>query len=276
MPGAAKFVLIFVVVMVVLRLLLLLFERVNLYFPLRRIEATPEAIGLPYEDVTIKTSDGVSINGWFIPAADSARGILFFHGNAGNISHRLDTIKLFHDMGLNTLIVDYRGYGRSEGRPSEKGLYLDADAAYRYLSSRPGIDPDSIIAFGRSLGGAVALELAGRRKLSAIIVESAFTSTADIGREIFPFLPAKLLVTQNYNSLERVGSLSIPKLFIHSRDDEIIPFRHGQRLFEAAAEPKSFHVMSGGHNEAFLLPENNYGDVLKGFIESLPPSGSAQ
>ena len=266
MPGPVKLLIWVIIVGVAIRLFLLFFERANLYFPVRRIEATPNDIGLAYDDVTITTSDGIALNGWFVPSPDSRRGILFFHGNAGNISHRLDTIRIFHELGLNTLIIDYRGYGGSAGRPSENGLYLDAEAAYDHLARRPGIDTASMVAFGRSLGGAVAVELAGRRDLSAIIIESAFTSTTDMAKELLPFLPARLLVTQKYDTLAKVGSLSVSKLFIHSRDDDIVPFSHGERLFEAASEPKSMHVMRGRHNEAFLLPENNYTPALESFL----------
>ena len=267
MSGTIKLIIGIIAALVAARLLLFLFERANLYFPMRRIEATPADIGLRFEDVTITTADGVPLHGWFVPAPGSRRGILFFHGNAGNISHRLDTIRIFHEIGLNTLIIDYRGYGRSGGRPSEKGLYVDAEAAYDYISSRPDIDPASLVAFGRSLGGAVGIELAARRTLSAIIIDSTFTSTADMARELIPFLPARVLITQKYDSLDKVGSLSIPKLFIHSRDDEIVPFHHGESLFEAAAEPKKMHIMRGGHNEAFLLSENNYLQTLRDFLD---------
>lgn len=269
MPGAGKLLVGAVVVVAALRLLLLMFERANLYFPYRKIEATPGEIGLTYEDVTITTSDGVAIHGWFVPAAGSRRGILFFHGNAGNISHRLDTLRIFHDLGLNTLIIDYRGYGRSKGRPSEKGIYRDAEAAYDYLASRPELDGDSLVAFGRSLGGAVAVELATRKKPAALIVESAFASTAAIGKELLPFLPVGALVTQRYDSLARVGSLTLPKLFIHSRDDEMIPFSHGEKLYGAAAPPKEFHAIHGGHNGGFLLPENDYPETLEAFLDSV-------
>jgi fermentation-respiration switch protein FrsA (DUF1100 family) len=280
MPGAVRILIGALVAAAVVRYFLLFFERFNLYFPTRTLEATPREIGLAYEDVWLTAADGISIHGWFIPASvplsgtpggrpapGSRRGILFFHGNAGNISHRLQTIEIFHALGLNTLIIDYRGYGKSGGRPSEKGIYLDADAAYRYMSARDGIDPDSLIAFGRSLGGAVAIELATTRKLSALIVESAFTSTADIGREVLPFLPVRLLVTQRYDSIRKVKSITIPKLFIHARDDEIIPFSHGRRLFEAAAEPKRFAELRGGHNDAFMLPENDYPHILRQFLK---------
>lgn len=273
MHGAVKWGIGLCAAAVALRYFLLLFERANLYFPTRPIEATPREIGLAYEEVRLTTADGVRISGWYIPAAPPAprrRAVLFFHGNAGNISHRLQTIAVFHDLGLDTLIIDYRGYGRSGGRPSEKGLYLDAEAAYDWLRARPETDPGAIVAFGRSLGGAVAIELARRRRLSALIVESAFASTAEIGGEVLPFLPVRLLVTQRFDSIGKVGSIRVPKLFLHGVDDEIIPFSHGERLFAAAAEPKRFVALAGGHNDAFMLPENDYPEVLRAFIAGLP------
>jgi len=286
--GAVKLLIGLAAGAVAARYLLLFFERGNLYFPTRALESTPREIGLAYEDVHLTASDGVKIHGWYIPAnvsltpfisspgqaggpsPGSRRGILFFHGNAGNISHRLQTIRILHDLGLDTLIIDYRGYGRSGGRPSEKGLYLDAEAAYDWLRARPEIDQGSIVAFGRSLGGAVAIELAKRRPVFALIVESAFTSTADIGREVLPFLPVRLLVTQKFDSIGKVGSITVPKLFIHGRHDEIIPFSHGKRLFAAAAEPKQFFPMAGGHNDGFMLPENDYPAVLGRFLAEHP------
>ncbi|MEI6634708.1 MAG: alpha/beta hydrolase [Chlamydiota bacterium] len=301
MHGAVKLLIGVVAGVVGVRYFLIFFERSNLYFPTRAIEATPREIGLAYEDVRLTASDGVTIHGWYIPATiplapktpppgraskparlslgaggpatGPRRGILFFHGNAGNISHRLQTIRIFHDLGLDTLIIDYRGYGKSAGRPSEKGLYLDAEAAYDWLRARPGTDPGSIVAFGRSLGGAVAVECALRRKVSALIVESAFTSTADIGREVLPFLPVRLLVTQKFDSIGKIGSITVPKLFIHGRDDEIIPFSHGKRLFEAAAEPKRFVPLAGGHNDGFILAENDYPAVLGRFLAEHPGAG---
>lgn len=303
MHGAVKLLIGVAVGAAAARHFLSFFERANLYFPTRALESTPREIGLAYEDVFLASSDGVKIHGWYIPAdipssptprshlrggisvpptrwngggkreTAGRRGVLFFHGNAGNISHRLQTIRILHDLDLDTLIIDYRGDGRSGGRPSENGLYLDAEAAYDWMCARPEADPASIAAFGRSLGGAVAVELTRRRKISALIVESAFTSTADIGREVLPFLPVRLLVTQRFDSIGKVGSLAVPKLFLHGRDDEIIPFSHGERLFAAAAAPKRFVPLAGGHNDAFMLPGNDYPAVLGRFLAEYPSGG---
>ena len=276
MPGIMKLLAGIVVAAVCLRCFFLVFERANLYFPTRTLEAAPDEIGLAYQDVFLTASDGVKLHGWFIPSAARGRAVLFFHGHAGNISHRLQTIAILHRLGLAALMIDYRGYGRSGGRPSEEGLYRDAEAAYDWLRARPEIDPSSIVAFGRSLGGAVAVELARRRTVSALIVESAFSSTADIGREVLPFLPVRLLVTQRFDSIAKVGSLAVPKLFIHARQDEIIPFSHGERLFRAAAEPKRFVALRGGHNDAFLLPENAYPGILARFFGEVSGAGPSK
>lgn len=284
MRGAVKAGIGLCVAAVALRYLLILFERANLYFPARRIEATPGEIGLAHEEVAIAAADGVRISGWYIPSGGAGggspapgaspsrprRGILFFHGNAGNISHRLQTIAVFHDLGLSTLIIDYRGYGGSGGRPSEKGLYLDAEAAYDWLRARREIDPDSIVAFGRSLGGAVAVELARRREVSALILEGTFTSTEEIAGEMIPFPPVRLLVTQRFDSIGKVGSIRVPKLFLHAADDEIIPFSHAERLFAAAAGPKRLVALAGGHNDAFMLPGNDYREILRSFLAGVP------
>ena len=238
-----------------------------LYFPSRQIEATPDSIGLSYDDVTIMTADGLKISAWHIPAPDARGVVLFCHGNAGNISHRLDSIRIFHDLGLSVLIFDYRGYGKSEGSPGEKGTYLDAEAAWDYLVKVKGVDPATIVIFGRSLGSAVAAELALTRKAAALIIESGFTSVPDMGRKLFPHLPVRLLARFHYATVDKVDRISIPKLFIHSPDDEVISYDQGMILYEKAAEPKEFLRILGGHNEGFLLSGDAYTSGLKRFIE---------
>ncbi|MGB2662251.1 MAG: alpha/beta hydrolase [Candidatus Omnitrophota bacterium] len=243
------------------------FERSSVYFPYRAIESTPALIGLPYEDIYFETSDGVKINAWFIPAPGVPRGtILFCHGNAGNISHRLEIIKMLNDLDLNVFIFDYRGYGKSGGSPSEKGTYLDALAAYEYLESRDDVDKERIIVHGKSLGASVTIDLATKVTPRAVISESAFTSIADIGQEIYPFLPMKLINTIKYDNLSKIETLKMPKLIIHSRDDEIIPFHHGKKLFDKAAEPKEFYQMKGSHNEGILIYRDEYLQRIDEFL----------
>jgi uncharacterized protein len=237
-----------------------------LYFPTKEIENTPAAIGLSFDEVKLKTADGLTITAWHIPAPDARAVLLFCHGNAGNISHRLDSIRIFHDLGLSVLIFDYRGYGRSEGEPTEKGTYLDAEAAWNFLVKDKGIDPARMVIFGRSLGSAVAAELAMRKKAGALIIESGFTSIPDLGRKYYPHMPVSLITRFHYATIDKVSSLALPKLFIHSSEDEIIPYDQGMRLFEKAAEPKEFLKLRGDHNEGFLLSGELYINGLQQFI----------
>lgn len=237
--------------------------------PGRALEATPADRGLEFEPLSIPTRDGETLDGWFIPAGEARGTLLFFHGNAGNISHRLDSVGLFHRLGLNVLIFDYRGYGRSSGKPSEAGLYRDAEAAWRYLTGERATPADEIVLFGRSLGGAVAVWLAGRVRPAGLIVESSFTSVPDMGAEIYPWLPVRLLARNRFDSRARIGGVKVPVLIIHSRQDEIIPFRHGRRLFEAAAEPKQFLEIAGGHNDGFYVSGEKYREGISEFLDGV-------
>jgi fermentation-respiration switch protein FrsA (DUF1100 family) len=237
-----------------------------IYFPTKEIEKTPAAIGLSFEEVALKTSDGLTIAAWYVPAPDARAVLLFCHGNGGNMSHRLDSIRIFHDLGLSVLIFDYRGYGRSEGAPTEKGTYLDAEAAWHFLVKDKGIDPARMVIFGRSLGSAVAAELAMRKKAGALIIESGFTSIPDIGKKYYPYMPVSLITRFHYATIDKVSSLALPKLFIHSPEDEVIPSDHGVRLFEKAREPKEFLQIRGGHNEGFLQSGYFYINGLEQFI----------
>lgn len=224
-------------------------EYKSIFYPARSVIYTPASIGLPFEDIFIKTEDHVIINAWLVKSSTAGKGTLIFcHGNAGNIGDRLDKIRLFHRMGLNVLIMDYRGYGKSRGRPSEAGIYKDAAAAYDYLRSREDSAHSPIIGYGDSLGGAVVIDLAAKRDLSALIVHSSFTSAADMAKRIYPFIPSFLLGTK-LDSAAKLRGITAPKLFIHSRADEIVPFQLGERLYQAALQPKEFLEISGGHND---------------------------
>ena len=244
-------------------------ERSSIYYPRREVEATPDEIDLRFEDVYFTSSDGVKLNGWFIPAENPRGTVLVCHGNAGNIGHRLDKIRIFNELGLNVFIFDYRGYGRSAGSPSEKGTYLDARAAYDHLMSRDDIDKEKIVVYGKSLGGAIAIDLATRVPVRAVISNSAFTSTVDMAKGMYPFLPVKYFVSMKYDTISKVGRLKAPKLIIHSGEDEIVPFRHGERLFEAAAEPKEFYRMRGEHNDSIYVYEEEFKRNIHLFLESV-------
>jgi fermentation-respiration switch protein FrsA (DUF1100 family) len=236
--------------------------------PGREPEATPAAVGLAYEDVALQTVDDIRLHAWFIPAENPRATVLFCHGNAGNISHRLDSIRLLHSLGLQVLIFDYRGYGKSEGRPSEKGTFRDVDAAWHYLREVRGLTEAGIIIFGRSLGAAVAADLASRARPAAVILESAFTSVPDMAAEFYPWLPVRLLSRYRYDNLGKVARIARPLLLVHSRQDEIIPFAHGERLFGRAREPKQFLELTGGHNDAFQSSRKAYTHGLKSFLDT--------
>lgn len=254
-----------------LALLLLLFAVQGrlLYFPTRAIEATPADAGLAYEEVGLRAADGVRLQAWYVPAPGDRGTILFFHGNGGNLSHRLDTLRLLHRLGWSTLILSYRGYGRSEGTPTERGTYLDAEAAWRHLVEDRGIPAERVVVFGRSLGGGVAAWLAERHPPGGLILESTFTSVPDLAAGIYPLLPVRLLVRHRYPTLSRLPRIRAPVLVVHGREDEIIPFRHGQRLYDAAREPKAFLEIRGSHNEGFLLSGESYAKGLAAFLDRI-------
>lgn len=243
------------------------FEWSSIYFPDRIVQGTPRLVGLEYENVYFQTSDKVKINAWFIPAKEARGTLLYCHGNAGNIGDRLDIIKMFNSIGLNVLIFDYRGYGKSSGVASERGTYLDADAAYEYLLSRDDIDKDKIIVYGKSLGGAVAVDLALKKDPSILISDSAFTSTTDMARMMYPFLPIERILTIRYDTLSKIDDVKSNKLIIHSREDEIVPFRHGQAIYENARQPKEFFKMRGGHNEGIITYESRYIEYLDDYLK---------
>lgn len=238
-----------------------------LYFPVAPHAATPDLYGLPWEEVWLRTEDGLRLHAWYLPAPhEHAPVLLFFHGNAGNISHRLDSLRLFHELGLAILIPDYRGYGRSEGRPSEHGTHLDARAAWRHLREEMGTPASRIVLFGRSLGAAVAARLATEQHPGAVILESAFTSVPDLGADLYPWLPVRRLARFRYDTLGLMGTIAAPVLILHSQDDEIVPYSHGQRLFAAAGEPRAFISMRGGHNDGFLVTGADYRDGIADFL----------
>jgi len=236
--------------------------------PGRTLIMTPRDSGLDYEDLSIETSDGVKLHGWFIPGR-SNRVLLFFHGNAGNISHRLESIRQFHELGLSVLIIDYRGYGLSGGGITEQGLYRDADAAWRHLTLTRGIQDNDIVIFGRSLGASVAAKLATTQRPAGLIVESSFTSVPDIAQDLYPWLPARWLSRLRHATRDYIKDVHCPVLVIHSRDDEIIPFRHGEAIFEASPQPRTLLELRGTHNDAFVRDERVYLEGVRGFLAAL-------
>jgi len=236
------------------------------HLPSRELTASPADIGLKFETVSINASDQIILHGWFIPAPEEKGVLLFFHGNAGNISHRLDSLKIFFDLGLSSLIIDYRGYGSSQGDISEHGTYLDAESAWKYLTVTKNIPSEKIVVFGRSLGAAIAANSAARYTPGALILESAFTSVPDMAAKLYPIFPVRLLSRYQYNTKKSLLSAKCPVLIIHSPDDEIIPFENGLQLYHSAREPKHMLEIHGGHNEGFLLSGKTYIEGIRKFI----------
>ena len=234
----------------------------------RNLDVTPRQIGLAFEDVELLTGDGIRLHGWFIPSENARGTLLFFHGNAGNISHRLDSIAIFNRMHLDVFIFDYRGYGQSQGRTNETGTYRDAEAAWSYLVETRGIDAGRIIVFGRSLGASIAAWLASRQQPAALILESAFSSVPSMAQRLYPFLPVKWLATFRYDTRQYVSRINCPLLVAHSKNDEIIPYAEGRLVFDAAPADKHFLEMRGGHNDGFIATGQAYTEALSRFIAS--------
>ncbi len=241
-----------------------------IYYPEtgRNIIAAPDDVGLAYESVEISTADSETLHGWFVPAPAANGTVLFFHGNAGNISHRMEYLLMFHRLGYNTFIFDYRGYGQSSGSPSESGTYLDAQSAWRYLTETKNIPPDRIVLFGESLGGAVAAWLAMNERPGVLVLASVFTSVPDMAAKIYPFLPVRLLSRFDYNTIEYLKSATLPVFIAHSPQDEIVPFEHGRALYEAAPVPKQFLELQGGHNSGFIFMQEDWVKALGKFIDT--------
>ncbi len=242
------------------------------HLPSREIVATPPAVGLTYEELELNTADGERLHGWYIPT-DNARGtLLFFHGNAGNLSHRLDSLQIFHRLNLNVLIFDYRGYGRSSGQPSENGTQLDARAAWAYLVDERGESPGHIVLFGRSLGASIAARLATEKQPAALILESAFISVPELAAELYRWLPVRFLARLQYRTRDTLSHVHCPVLVAHSPDDEIIPYRHGRVLYETAPPPKAFLRLTGDHNMGFLLSGESYMHGIDAFLATHLPT----
>lgn len=246
-------------------------EQRTVFIPYRAIEATPKTVGLAYEAVTLVTRDRVRLAAWYIPAAGPDRGtVLFLHGNGGNISHRVEKAAFLHDAGFHVLLVDYRGYGESRGWPTEQGVYEDAETAYVYLTRERHVPASRLLVYGESLGGAVAIELARRHPVRALIIEGSFTSIPDVSKRFLPLIPTQLL-RYRFDSGAKVRTLDVPVLIFHSRNDEVVPFALGRTLFEdAASKVKRFVPLRGAHNEAFYINTEAFRRELDDFLSRLP------
>jgi hypothetical protein len=243
------------------------------WFPGPPPVSTPADQGLAYDDLHLVASDGVTIHAWRLRAPKPVRvAVLVSHGNAGNIEDRIPLARAFLEMGCDVVLFDYRGYGGSGGSPSEEGTYLDAEAAWTWARAA-GFPPEHIVAFGESLGGAVAIELARRHPVAAVIVEDTFTSLADMGARIYPWLPIRLVLRIRYDSIAKIGALHVPVMVIHSRADDLVPFELGERLYAAAAGPKRFLETAGRHNESGFMTRPAWRAEVLAFLESAFPPG---
>ncbi len=247
-------------------------EKRFVFFPRSEIEFTPDQTGLEYEDISFFTQDGLILHGWFVPApgnhgAADGQTWVWFHGNGGNIGHRVEELTLLHQrLNVNLFLFDYRGYGRSQGTPSEKGTYLDARAALQYLLERPDVDPHQIVYFGRSLGAAVAVELAVARPPKGMVLVSPFSSVREMAKMAVPFPAAGWLVRNHYPTISRIRNVQAPVLVIHGDLDETIPIAQGRRLFEAANEPKTFRELTGAaHNDTYIAAPGAFFGALEQF-----------
>ena len=241
-----------------------------IFHPSTDIARTPRDVGLAYQDLYFTTADNVRLNGWFIPHPQANATMIWFHGNAGNIGDRVDNIKLLHDkIYINIFIFDYRGYGRSPGSSSETTTYLDGEAAMNFVRTQLQVDSKNLLIFGRSLGAAVAAEMASRHDSRAVILESPFVSIGEMAKVVLPALPIGPLLSAKFDVVDKVARIKVPLLVLHGDQDEIIPFEHGQRVFAAARQPKQFYPVKGaGHNDTFIIGGNPYYERLRNFIEN--------
>lgn len=245
-------------------------ERFFVYYPERRILQTPAQARLPYQEAAFETASGRKIHGWWLPHPDLKTAILFFHGNAGNISHRLDKLALFSRAGFSTLIFDYGGFGKSEGSPSEQNLYQDGKAAYDYAVKTLKVAPENLVFYGESLGCAVAIELAAREPNGGLILESPFLSLREMAKAHYPLFSS--LAGDKFDNAKKIGGIKTPKLFIHPKQDEIVPFDQGLKLYETAPPPKQHLWMErGDHNSAFLTNAEAYLEAIRRFPSKSPP-----
>jgi len=276
MPIHWAYLIVFVLILAVCTYLF--YPRVEsffIYFPQSSFDFHPEEFRLQYKEAFFDTEDGELLHGWFFPAEKDSPVILHFHGNAGNISHRLDLIQPLLRKGFSVFLFDYRGFGKSSGRPSETGLYRDGIAAWAYLVEKEKIAPERIVLHGHSIGAAVAIEVALQKKVRGLVIESAFTSTKDMAKTLALFALVSPVLPAHYNNLEKISRVPFPMLIIHGERDEIVPFSMGQKLFESAAEPKFLYpVKDAGHNDVLIVGGEKYFKVFAEFARNAKMPGN--
>lgn len=232
------------------------------------MEGSPADVGLAFESLRISTGDGETLDGWYVPARNPRATLLYLHGNGGNIGHRVGIIEMLHQLGLNVLIIDYRGYGRSTGKPTEAGTYRDAEAAWDYLTRMRHIPARGIVLYGESLGGAIAARLAQHHTPQALVLYAAFTSVPDMARQLYPYLPVSLLARYRYDTRGALAAVRCPVIIMHSREDEIVPYAQGEELLAMAAPPKRLVTLQGGHNDALFVSRSIHVQALDEFLQA--------
>ena len=263
------FLVVVLLTLIVLVLIVRFFEGSFIYFPTKYPTGRWDTslYGLDAEDVYLTTGDNVRIHGWYISTEGAQHTVLLFHGNGGNLTDRIEKFALLRSLTLNVFAIDYRGYGRSEGRPGETGLYADANAAYDYLRNERKLEPGSIVLYGESLGGAVAVDLASRKTAGAVILESTFTSARDMALRSLPFLPPALYLRSRLDSLGKIADIDAPLLIMHGTRDTTVPLEHARRLHKAAAKPKTLEEIPGaGHNDIFVVGKDEYIRAIAQFL----------
>lgn len=270
------YIIVFVVIIITIKLVAITIEQKSLYFPKKGIVETPDAIQVGFQDVWLKTEDHQTLHAWYVPVAKSKQVVLFCHGNAGNLSGRLDRVAFFKKIGVNLLIFDYRGYGQSTGTPSEKGLYRDVQTAYHYLINEKKMTSSQILVYGKSLGCAVGIDLALHQPVGALILESPFASVKKVVKEMYFLEPITWLTSQKYDSESKIRHITVPKLVIHGRYDDMIRFEHASALHQAAAPPKQLLPYDGGHNDMDYVTSQTHGEKVKEILKSLKNKPSAK
>ena len=270
-----KILILLIVIVILLIAYVRYLEKTSLFYPSKEMLGTPTDLGLAYEDIFFETEKGIRLNAWWISAPklkdpQRTRTLLFLHGNAGNISGRLGKIFLFHQMGMNIFIIDYRGYGKSDGVPTEKGMYEDAVKAYQYIISQKNIKPEQLIIYGASLGGVAAIHVASFHKAAGLILDSTFSNAVDMAKHIYPYLPS-FFMNIKLDNMRKIQDVHYPKLVIHSPDDETVPFKLGKKLFEAAPEPKMFLEVIGDHNDDHFNDEGLFTGGIQKFLDKYCP-----
>ncbi len=260
----------FVVLLIGFFVLIRLIENTFIFFP----DKQPGDYGLlgspdfQVEDCFFLTRDGTRLHGWFVRNDTVRTTLLWCHGNAGNISDRIDNLVQLAKLPINIFIFDFRGYGKSEGTPNEAGVYLDALAAYDFLIQKKQVQSEDVVLFGRSLGGAIAVDLASKRPCAKLILESTFTAAGDMAKKMFGLIPVQLVMKSSFDSLLKIGQLQMPVLFIHGNQDSVVPYELGKKLFDAANEPKEFYTIDGAdHNDTYLVGGRAYFKRIELFLQ---------